>query len=383
MRICVGLVCVYNDEFRHCRLFKLAARNLKFYPLSLRDASAEGAEMHFIRDTFSVTTCDGATKLLKDCTPWELLNLKVSTILDIPDRLRADYSISPEFLDKTMSNYIVQTINKDALMQRWGITQQPVVLSPSTNHYSWPKAAGKRNFFARFRANSDTFVLAVLGIGSKNLLNVEVDKQARMDIDALDKMLDDCLNSQTAVYQVIAVIGTTEEGGIDRIEDIVNLREKYYAKGLSFVIHADAAWGGYFATMIPKETFGRSGKRAPRADTPANFVPHVGLRPDSAVQLAHMKYADSITVDPHKAGYIPYPAGALCYRDGRMRYLLTWSAPYLHQGSDGESIGVYGIEGRYRLYFESGEYQQELTRTSSANLGLQRRLYIWLTRLLD
>jgi len=304
-----------------------AARNLKFYPLSLRDASAEGAELYFIRDTFEVKTCAGVSKLFKDCSPWELLNLTVSTILDMPDRLKSDYSISPEFLDEVMSKYIIQTINKDALMQRWGLTQQPIVLSPGTNHYSWPKAT------------------AVLGIGSDNLRNVPVDIQARMDIGELDRMLQKCLEEQTPVYQVVAVIGTTEEGGIDRIQDIVSLREKYNALGLSFVIHADAAWGGYFATMLPKKTLGRKRQGLPRDDTPSSFVPHVGLREETAVQLAHLKYADSITVDPHKAGYIPYPAGALCYRDGRMRYLLTWSAPYLHQGSAGESIGVYGIEG--------------------------------------
>ena len=28
--------------------------------------------------------------------------------------------------------------------------------------------------------------------------------------------------------------------------------------------------------------------------------------------------SDSITVDPHKSGYIPYPAGALCYRNGQL-----------------------------------------------------------------
>ena len=122
------------------------ARNLKFYPLSLRDASAEGAEFAFIRDSFAVKTCAGVTKLLKDCTPWELLNLTVSTVLDMPDRLKREpYNISAEAIDEVMSKYIIQSINKDTLMQQWGLTQQPVVLSPGTNHYSWPKAAGARS----------------------------------------------------------------------------------------------------------------------------------------------------------------------------------------------------------------------------------------------
>lgn len=50
----------------------------------------------------------------------------------------------------------------------------------------------------------------------------------------------------------------------------------------------------------------------------------------------------------HRSGYCPYPAGGLCYRDGRMRYLVTWTSPVIFREADankGESIGVYGVEG--------------------------------------
>ena len=79
---------------------------------------------------------------------------------------------------------------------------------------------------------------------------------------------------------------------------------------------------------------------------PDDFVPYVGLSVDTQEQLEAMGQVDSITIDPHKAGYVPYPAGSLCYKDGRMRYLVTWTAPYINQSTDGESIGVYGVEGR-------------------------------------
>jgi len=47
-----------------------------------------------------------------------------------------------------------------------------------------------------------------------------------------------------------------------------------------------------------------------------------------------------------RSGYINYPAGGLCYRDGRMRYLVTWTSPIVfHEGDAKESIGVYGVEG--------------------------------------
>ena len=63
--------------------------------------------------------------------------------------------------------------------------------------------------------------------------------------------------------------------------------------------------------------------------------------------LFMIRQADSVTIDPHKAAYVPYPAGALCYRDGRMRFLITWTSPYISRGATtATSIGVFGIEGR-------------------------------------
>jgi hypothetical protein len=55
--------------------------------------------------------------------------------------------------------------------------------------------------------------------------------------------------------------------------------------------------------------------------------------------------ADSITVDPHKAGYIPYPAGGLCYRNSAMRHLVAFTAPVVYKGELDPTVGLYGIEG--------------------------------------
>ena len=55
------------------------------------------------------------------------------------------------------------------------------------------------------------------------------------------------------MYQVTAIIGSTEEGAVDPLCEILALRRKYQAKGLSFNVHADAAWGGYFCTMLPTD----------------------------------------------------------------------------------------------------------------------------------
>jgi hypothetical protein len=274
----------------------------------------------FVADDFMVTTCDDpdTPKLFSALEPWQLLNLTSSVVLNIPDRLLEQYGITAEFLADALSPYLIQTAGKNKVMSMYGIDLEPQYFVPGSKHYSWPKAA------------------ALIGLGSANCVSVPVDFNARMDIGELRMKLQACVDEQRAVYAVVAVIGSTEEGAVDPLDEILALRPEFEAKGLSFLVHADAAWGGYFASMI---------RPSPVLRGPRDYVPTVTLRESTVNQFKALKDADSITIDPHKSGYMPYPAGGLCYRDGRMRFLLTWSAPYLHQGEGGESIGIYGIEG--------------------------------------
>lgn len=180
------------------------------------------------------------------------------------------------------------------------------------------------------------------------MVSVDVDDGARIDIKDLERRLDASLKEEQAVFAVVANMGTTEEGGVDPLRDIVKLREKFQAKGLSFVIHADAAWGGYFASMLPPDY--KQPIRAPRTPRPGRelegFVPVETLRAETQEHLYAMRDADSVTVDPHKAGYIPYPAGGLCYRDERQKYLITWTSPYITRTEEVAGIGIFGAEGR-------------------------------------
>jgi len=182
---------------------------------------------------------------------------------------------------------------------------------------------------------------AIAGLGSGNVVGVDVNNAAQIDIKLLEDHLHECVNSRTPVFAVVAIIGSTEEGAVDRLSEILRLRKKFQEEhGLSFLVHADAAWGGYFATMINPDR-----RYSVEEQSSAKPEPEWYLDPKTVEDIKAMAEADSITVDPHKAGYIPYPAGSLVYRDGRMRHLVTWSGPYLSQGS-AENIGVYGVEGR-------------------------------------
>ena len=45
-------------------------------------------------------------------------------------------------------------------------------------------------------------------------------------------------------------IGTTEHGSVDPLSEVLEIRKSMEEQGMSFMIHVDAAWGGYFATKV-------------------------------------------------------------------------------------------------------------------------------------
>ncbi|MDC0744411.1 pyridoxal-dependent decarboxylase [Polyangium mundeleinium] len=299
-----------------------SARNLKFYPLSLRDALKAESSLAAARD-IEVSTCDGRRARLASLDAWSLLNLKVDDILALPERLTEEYGISSDTITKAMSCYSLQHLGMHELYRRCGadLPASPVILVPATKHYSFPKAA------------------AVLGLGSANVLDVPVDCDARMSLAALEKMLRDCLAQRRPVITVVAVIGSTEESAVDPLKGILELRHKLQKEGLSFTVHADAAWGGYFASILRPD----EGPR-PRDERPGPAA-EIGMSGYVTSQFSALGRADSITVDPHKSGYIPYPAGALCYRNSAMRDMVTFKAPYILHGDAEPTVGIYGLEG--------------------------------------
>ena len=75
-----------------------------------------------------------------------------------------------------------------------------------------------------------------------------------MNMADLRRELDECLKFGRPVIQVVAVMGSTAEGSVDPLADIVKIREDYQAMGLNFVIHVDGAWGGYFTSILRDST---------------------------------------------------------------------------------------------------------------------------------
>jgi tyrosine decarboxylase len=274
------------------------ARNLKSIPLAVKEVEP---------------------KLVGNMSDWQLLNLSPSRILDLVDKTKAS-----GIFDRVRERSVRGVGMQNELLGK--------LLVPQSKHYSWTKAAD------------------VLGIGNNNLIDIQVDENFRMDMQHLKNTIDKLVRERTPILAVVAVVGTTEEGAVDEVHEIVKLRQKYQKQGVSFYIHVDAAYGGYARTVFldEKGEF-MSADNLKEALHKLNILHKETDWPVREVYQAYkaMPEADSITTDPHKMGYIPYAAGAVVFKDRRVLDLVSYFAAYIEEkgASDVELLGSYILEG--------------------------------------
>ncbi len=213
----------------------------------------------------------------------------------------------------------------------------PKVLVPITAHYSWSKGC------------------KLLGLGRAQL-ELLPERGMRTDAEALAETLERCLREQQPVLMTVAVMGTTEYGTIDPIDAVVAARETFAARGLGFAAHVDAAWGGYLATLFRNE----DGSLRRREDVAVGFENFPSAEVYAAI--AALGETDSVTVDPHKLGYLPYGSGAFICRDHRAVALLAEEADYVFHG---EAPKDY--MGRYRGL---GQFIPEGSKPGAAVAGV-------------
>ena len=205
-------------------------------------------------------------------------------------------------------------------------------LVPQSKHYSWVKAAD------------------ILGIGQDSLAFVRVKEDYRLDINDLKLQIDRLVEQGIPVLGVVAVVGTTEEGAVDEVHKVVALRREYEAQGIWFHIHVDAAYGGYVRAAFLNEEDNFLPYAEARQQIAATGIPGMQRHwPDEDIYHAFMAMADtdSITVDPHKLGYIPYAAGAIVMPDRRVLDTISYFAAYVFEKTDTNPmlLGSYIMEG--------------------------------------
>ncbi|EIM04561.1 pyridoxal-dependent decarboxylase [Rhodanobacter denitrificans] len=199
----------------------------------------------------------------------------------------------------------------------------PLVLAPVTAHYSWSKG------------------LKLLGLGRDQLELLPTDGM-RLNPAALADTLERCARERQSVLMCVAVLGGTEYGTIDPIDAVLAARQASRGRGLDFAVHVDAAWGGYLATLFRNE----DGSLRTREEVAADYVQF----PTPAVHAAFaaLGETDSVTVDPHKLGYLPYGSGAFICRDHRAMTLLAERADYVfHAATPAGYLARYRSLGQF------------------------------------
>lgn len=199
----------------------------------------------------------------------------------------------------------------------------PCVFAPATAHYSWSKG------------------MKMLGLGRAQLALIP-GQAMRLDVDALEEALEQCLKLRQPVLMAVGVLGSTEFGTIDPVDRLADLRERMQSRGLGMSLHLDAAWGGYLASLFRDADGHLRDRDAVAADFQA--FPSPGVH----AAFAAIPRMDSITIDPHKLGHLPYGAGAFLCRDQRAVGLLAEDADYVFdEAGDGGFFDRHRHLGRY------------------------------------
>jgi L-2,4-diaminobutyrate decarboxylase len=175
-----------------------------------------------------------------------------------------------------------------------------------------PFAAGRLRILASDQAHfSIARNAAILGLGERCVIPVATDPEGRMRPDALAAALDALAARDEIPLAVVATAGTTDLGAIDPLAPIAKLVQRHGAW-----FHVDAAYGGGLL---------------------------LGTEPDERLQ--GLQAADSITLDLHKIGWQPVPAGCFLVREAASLRSLEKRVSYLNSVDD-EQAGYPSLLGR-------------------------------------
>jgi len=298
-------------------------RSVKFYALALQAGAAACG--------FDPDAVGPARKPLSAYTKWELVNLPIDDAvalrIEVGRRARAlaDHVQLYEF-GQAVGASRIEALGTADFFQQHPEVPPPRVLVPISGHYSWDKG------------------VKVLGLGTANLVKVGIDEHMRMDVAQLDEELARLYRDQVPVLAAVGMLGSTEFGTVDPIHEIVAARARWRGLGLDFGIHVDGAWGGYLTSMFRRPDGSFAGLRELRK--------HFRWFPSDVVHEAFraLSQTDSITIDPHKLGYLPYPAGAFVARNRSVAEFVTQQAAYVFDLEDSEGdklhhLGQYILEG--------------------------------------
>lgn len=129
------------------------------------------------------------------------------------------------------------------------------------------------------------------------IVRAKLDHKFQVDADAVEKAI---------TPSTIAVVGIAGTTGLGAVDPIARLSEIAQENGL--YLHVDAAFGGFVLPFLKKLGY----------DVPVFDFEAPGVC--------------SMTVDPHKMGLAPIPAGGILFRNEKIREFISWNISYLAGG---------------------------------------------------
>ena len=164
-----------------------------------------------------------------------------------------------------------------------GISDGEIIV-PVSAHFSFKKAADMLNL---------------------KIVEAKLDENYKIDVDSLEDLVSD------KTVAIVGIAGTTELGLIDPICEISKI-----ASDSNIYFHVDAAFGGF---SIP-------------------FLKNLGY--DLPVFDFSLDGVCSITVDPHKMGLAPIPAGGIIFRKKEYLDVMAVDSPYLTVKTQSTIVGT-------------------------------------------
>ena len=158
------------------------------------------------------------------------------------------------------------------------------IIIPASAHFSFKKAADMLNL---------------------KIVEAELDDSYKIDVNSVRE----CISDKTVA--IVAIAGTTELGLVDPIEEISKIA---FENNIYF--HVDAAFGGFSIPFLRD-----SGYDLPVFDFSLDGV-------------------CSITVDPHKMGLAPIPAGGIIFRRDEYLEVMAVDSPYLTVKTQSTIVGT-------------------------------------------
>lgn len=187
--------------------------------------------------------------------------------------------------------------------------QGPVVLVPNSKHYSWLKG------------------ISLLGFGDTAFWPITLDYQGVMDVESLKVQTERAIKENRPILMVVSVAGTTELGQCDPIDKVQDhLDQIKREKNLDIWHHIDAAYGGYFCSLLKDKS----------SEVLGAFL---------SKSFAAISRADSVTLDPHKLGYVPYACGAFLVPEGKRYRVSAFDAKYIQSPNENIDRWMKTLEG--------------------------------------